>query len=80
MSRRNFDRLPADSKCGPEGKTGVTNARLTHVDVHAVLIYTLHRVVMQVMDIPYRLEKRRCNQGFGIVMVCDVLLFPLTER
>jgi hypothetical protein len=39
MSQRNVDRPLADSKCGPEGKTGVTNARLTHMDGHAVLIY-----------------------------------------
>ena len=58
MSWRNFDGPPADGKCGPEGKTGVTNVRLTHMDGHAVLIYTLHMAVMQVIDIPYRLKKR----------------------
>ena len=48
----NFDRLSADSKCGLQGKTRVTNARLAHMVGHAVWIYTLHRVVMQVMDTP----------------------------
>jgi hypothetical protein len=57
-ARVRSNELLADCKCGPGGKTGITDVSLTHTDGHAELIYTLHMVVMQVMDTPYRLEKR----------------------